>query len=236
MKQRNISPPIAILTIFAVLCSTLYGCNVVRSSQVINLGQWWVELFAGGVGDNLTVSDGATTLTGKDTISFGYGTLGQVGALHSTGSFRPLKSSWAHNIYSIGFGGTQFSQATVSLAGNDLLVSTNVGTSYRVQPALGGTVTVSGARICLVTSSSVALAQCALVDSACVSIPAGPSFQSIGMAGASFGVKGQSGVDSLVVHASGTVEAHNDNLGDPNADDMYVRIASPPSRYAFRMQ
>lgn len=206
------------------------------SSQVINLGDWWVTLFEGGVGGNLSVTDGDTTLTGNDTINFGYGSIGQVGALHSTGSFRPLKRNWAHNIYSMGFGGTQFSSATVSRAGNDLLVTTNVGTTYRIQPALGGIITVSGAKICLVTSGSVALAQSALVDSASVSIPVGEVFNSIGTASRSFGVKGQAGVDSLVVFASGKVEAHNDNLGDANADDVYIRLVNPPSSYTFQMQ
>lgn len=233
---------LALLTLLCLACDGDDDGPVNPSPATeIDLGQWWVKLFEGRVGGEVTVTDGQTTLRGSglDTINFGFGNLGQIGALHSTGSFRPLKTGWAHSIYSIGFGGTQFRDATVSLAGDDLLISVPAaGISYRVRSAPGGTVSVTGARLCLITSNSVVLADlnCALLDSHCAAIPVGPDFRALGNAAGSFGIRGNSGVDSLVVFAGGTVEAHNDDTGDSNANDVYVRLANAPSAYTFQMQ
>jgi hypothetical protein len=68
------------------------------------------------------------------------------------------------------------------------------------------------------------LAQCALVGSAYVYIPVGPFSKNIGTVGESFGVKGKNGIESRVASASVIVEAHDDNLGDSNADDVHIRI------------
>lgn len=214
----------------------LLGFFRTRPAKEIHLGQWWVTLFSGGVGGNLDVGHGRTVLSGRDTINFGYGSLGQLGALHSTGSFRPLKHRWSHNIYSIGYGGAQFRRATVRVSRGDLVIETDAGVTYRIPPELGGTVTVTGAKMCLVTSNALALADCAVLDTSCLPVPLSTAFQPLGTIRQRFGVQGKPGMDALVVFASGAVEAHNDNIGDHNADDLYVRLALSPDSYAFRME
>ena len=180
-----------------------------------------------------------------DTLRFHHavdGMLGlpQYGALHSTGSFRLVRTGFSHNIYSAGFGGTQLSNITVSAEGGDLVLAADSGVSYRIQPTLGGPVTVAGARMCLLTSGSVDLASQALVDDVPTSLPCNPPnqpYSRIGFARSSVGIKGKPGVDNLIVFTEGVVEGHIDDCEthDRNSDNVYVRVADAHT-YRFQMR
>lgn len=80
------------------------------------------------------------------------------------------------------------------------------------------------------------LAEGALINGTFHPIPIGPAYEPIGRSTSSFGIKGKPGFDNLVVFASGQVEGHNDNTGNPNADDVYLRLQNLPPSYTFQMQ
>lgn len=215
-------------------------------SAEICVGNWRVALDNSGISGQLSVAGGGKTLSGGDTVRFHYpiaggSSLPQLGALHSTGSFRLVKTAFSHNIYSIGFGGTQLSTIAVDVSGTDLVLRTDPGVTYTIAPALGGPVTVANARICLLTSGSVDLATEALIDGAAVALPCNPPnapFSRVGNSSMSFGIKGKPGIDSLVVSAAGVIEGHIDDCGstDRNADNVYARLGVTPLTYVVRMQ
>jgi len=172
----------------------------------ICLGNWRVALDNSGISGLLVVTGGGNVLSGGDTVRFHHPLQGlpgfpQLGALHSTGSFRLARAAFSHNIYSVGFGGTQIAAIAVELSGSDLVLKTDRAAAYTVPPVLGGPVVVTGATICLLTSGTVDLASKASLDGLPRSIPCSSEFQPLGSASESFGIRGHHGVDSLGLDA-----------------------------------